>query len=115
MRRADSLARLRRSSSESLLSLEHSLLLPLYPHLFPPQSSLTLCPLLVTPYLSQRHDWSLMLLMLLGLLRENAVPLDELSSDSSDGLDAYLLPLPWRSEMRVAANRSSNSSTGDVS
>lgn len=55
------------------------------PHLLPPQSILTRCPDLVTPYRSQRQEWSDELDMLDGEERLNAVPELELESDSSDG------------------------------
>lgn len=79
----------RRSSSleSSSLSVDsHSEELELQPpQRLPPQSSLTRWPDRVTPYRSQRQLRSLTLDKLEGEERENPVPLEELSSDSSDG------------------------------
>jgi hypothetical protein len=74
------------------LSLLHSLLLPLYPHLDPPQSSFTRCPLRVMPYLSHRQ-------MELTLLNELGEPLESESLNvveppeellMLEGLELYL-------------------------
>jgi hypothetical protein len=76
----------------SLFSLLHSLLLPLYPHLDPPQSSFTRCPLLVIPNRSHRQT-ELTLLNELGEDLEseslNVVEPPELVL-MLDGLESYL-------------------------
>jgi len=100
------------SSLSSLLAHSLELLSP-YPHLRPPQSSLTLLPSLVTPYRSHRQVGGTLeqeLEVALWGSLEKAPPDDILLSLRADGEDdVYRAD---RSDKRVEAKRSSKSSIG---